>query len=70
MATMKFLLRPDLKARGIKFSNKHLLHLEAKGLFPKRVYLGELTPAWPEPEIDEHQRKLLEARDTAPKSAA
>jgi predicted DNA-binding transcriptional regulator AlpA len=64
---MKFLLRPDLKARGIKFSNKHLLHLEAQGRFPKRVYLGEQTPAWAEPEVDDYQRALLEARN---KSAA
>jgi prophage regulatory protein len=65
---MKFLLRPDLKARGITFSNKHLLKLEAAGKFPKRVRLGELTVAWAEPEIDAYQERLLAERG-APKAA-
>jgi prophage regulatory protein len=65
---MRFLLRDDLKARGIRFTNKHLLKLEADGKFPKRVRLGDQTVAWPEPEIDAYQTALMEARNT-PKAA-
>jgi predicted DNA-binding transcriptional regulator AlpA len=65
---MKFLLRDDLKARGIVFSNKHLIELEKMGRFPKRVRLGAQTVAWPETEIDSYQEKLLADRD-APKAA-
>jgi len=62
---MKFLLRSDLKARGIKFTNKHLLTLEERGKFPRRAYLGERTPAWPENEIDDYQEARLAERDHA-----
>jgi predicted DNA-binding transcriptional regulator AlpA len=66
---MKFLLRSDLRDRGIKFTNKHLLHMERTGKFPKRTYLGPRTPAWTEPEIDAHQAALLAERDAPPKAA-
>jgi len=66
---MNFLLHGDLKLRGIKFTNKHLLTLEARGRFPKRVKLGEQTNAWVELEIEAYQQALLAARDK-PKSAA
>ena len=68
---MKFLLRQDLNERGHlrlpgkpggAFTNKHLLELEAKGKFPRRVRLGVKTPAWPEPEVDEYERTLLAER--------
>jgi prophage regulatory protein len=61
---MKFLLRKDLSARGISFSNKHLLDLERSGRFPKRVRLGAKSVAWSEPEIDEYQARLLAERTT------
>ena len=60
---MRFLLRSDLKARGIPFTNKHLLKLEADGKFPKRVKLGEQTNAWVEEEIDAYQAALVAARN-------
>lgn len=66
---MKFLLRPDLKNRGIKFCNKHLLDLERQGKFPRRTYIGEKTPAWTEPEVDAWQAARLAERDDAPQAA-
>jgi predicted DNA-binding transcriptional regulator AlpA len=55
----KLILRADLKAKkNIHWSNKHLLELERRGLFPKRIYLGPQTPAWAEDEID----ALVEAK--------
>jgi prophage regulatory protein len=65
---MKFILRDGLKARGIAFSNKHLIQLEKAGRFPKRVRLGDQTVAWVEPEVDAYQQRLVEERDT-PKAA-
>jgi predicted DNA-binding transcriptional regulator AlpA len=56
---MPLLTRPDLHTKkGIKFSNQWLWSLEKRGLFPKRKYLGPLTPVWDEAEID----AWLEAR--------
>jgi predicted DNA-binding transcriptional regulator AlpA len=64
---MKFLLRDDLRARGHRFSNKHLLHLEAIGHFPRRVYLGQgRTPAWVADEIEAHEAARIAERDTDP----
>jgi hypothetical protein len=60
---MKFLLRSDLRARGIRWCNKHQLHLEKQGKFPRRVYLGERTPAWPEAEVEAYSAARLAERD-------
>lgn len=67
---MKLLLRDDLKARGHRYSNKHLLHLEAAGLFPRRVRLGGgKTVAWVESEIAEYEAERIAERDKAPAAA-
>lgn len=52
------LLLDDLRARGIKFTNKHLRELEKRGKFPRRRYLGPKTPAWDSEEIEAHERGL------------
>jgi len=68
---MKFLLRQDIQARGHRYSNKHLLTLEAAGKFPRRIRLaGGKTPAWVESEIEEHEAALVAARDAQPPKAA
>lgn len=68
---MRFLTRDDLKERGIRYSNKHLITLEQAGLFPRRVRQGGgKFVSWVEDEIDEYQRARVAARDAAPKRAA
>ena len=62
---MKFLLRDDLRDRGIRWTNKHLLSMERAGKFPRRTYLGERTPAWLEAEIEKFQAERLAKRDAA-----
>jgi prophage regulatory protein len=66
---MKFLLRRDLKSRGIPFTNKHLLKLEREGRFPKRVKLGDQTSAWVEEEVDAYQQALAAARNETSSAA-
>ena len=41
----------QLRDRGITFSREHLRRLEAKGLFPRRIYLSPQKIAWFEDEI-------------------
>lgn len=49
----RLLTRKALRSeKGIAFSNKHLLHLEREGRFPRRIVLGERTVAWREAEVD------------------
>jgi predicted DNA-binding transcriptional regulator AlpA len=65
----KLVLRADLKAKkNIPFTNKHLLELEKRGIFPKRTYLGPQTPAWDEAEVDAYIEERFADRD-APKAA-
>jgi predicted DNA-binding transcriptional regulator AlpA len=61
------LRRADLKRLGIHYSNAHLLRLEARGLFPRRV---RLTPgkggkvAWKEREVLDWLNARAAARAT------
>jgi predicted DNA-binding transcriptional regulator AlpA len=58
---MSLLTRPDLREKkGIPFSNQWLHELERAGKFPRRSYIGALTPVWDEAEID----RWLAARPT------
>ena len=59
---MKFITRDDLKARGIHWSNKHLLEMERAGRFPRRMYLSAKTVAWISSEIDEFQEAKAAGR--------
>jgi predicted DNA-binding transcriptional regulator AlpA len=61
---MKFITRDDLKARGIHWSNKHLLEMERAGRFPRRMYLSEKTVAWIAEEIDAFQAAAVSGRNT------
>lgn len=49
--TPLLLSRTDLKALGIRYSNAHLLRLEAGGRFPVRVRLSPGRVAWLQAEI-------------------
>jgi predicted DNA-binding transcriptional regulator AlpA len=59
---MIFITRGDLRARGIRYSNVHLLRLEADGKFPKRVYLSPARVVWVAAEIDEYVARCIAAR--------
>jgi len=47
----ELITREGLKSLGITYSNTHFLRLEAKGRFPKRIYLSRARVAWIEREI-------------------
>jgi len=49
---MRYYTRDDLKGRGLGWTNKHLLSLEAADRFPRRVYLSERTVVWVADEIE------------------
>ena len=63
------LSRDDLRCRGIRYSNVHLLELEAGGQFPRRVRLTTNRVAWERSEINEWVKIRLEARKTIPQAA-
>ncbi len=46
------LTRGDLRVRGISYSNPHLIDLERRGRFPRRVTLSPAKVAWVEAEVD------------------
>lgn len=51
---MRVLTYSELKpVKGIPYTRKHILELEKRGQFPRRVRLGEASVAWVESEIDE-----------------
>jgi predicted DNA-binding transcriptional regulator AlpA len=62
VAQTKFLSRSDLKTRGIRYSNVHLLRLESDGKFPQRVYLSPARVVWIQSEIDDYIARCIAAR--------
>jgi prophage regulatory protein len=54
--------RDGLNAKGISYSNVHLLRLEADGKFPKRLYLSPARVAWVESEVNEYLARCIAAR--------
>lgn len=59
---MKYITRDDLKHRGLKWTNKHLLALEKAGRFPRRIYLSEKTVVWLLDEIEAFEAKRANSR--------
>jgi len=57
----RLLRRPQLRERGVNYSQKHLRHLEAKGLFPRRIQLGPNSVAWIADEIEAWIRARIRA---------
>lgn len=49
---LRVLDKKALRAKGVTYSNVHLLRLEAEGRFPQRFYLGQNRAAWLEEEVD------------------
>jgi predicted DNA-binding transcriptional regulator AlpA len=63
---MKFLSDSDLRERGIRFSRQHRDRLIKASKFPKPVKPGGYpngVNAWIETEIDEYQKRCVQARD-------
>jgi prophage regulatory protein len=49
---LRILDRKALRAKGVPFSNVHLLRLEKAGKFPRRFSLTENRIAWLETDVD------------------
>ena len=64
----RLLSRNDLRARGIQYSNVHLLRLEEEGKFPRRGYLSPARVAWVESEIDDYIARCIAARGSKPRN--
>jgi len=63
---MKFLSDSDLRERGIRFSRQHPDRLIKTSKFPKPVKPGgnpNGVNVWIETEIDEYQKRCVQARD-------
>lgn len=60
---MRFLLKAEVIAR-VGYTDQHLLRLEKKGRFPRRVQIGPGRVGWPDVEIDAWQAALIAARDS------
>lgn len=57
---MKLLSKKQVREKVV-YSVQHITRLEQKGLFPKRIRLGDSRVAWLESEIDDWiEQKLLE----------
>jgi prophage regulatory protein len=60
---MTIMNHADIRGRGITFSRAHLIRLEKKGLFPKRLQLSPGRVGWLESEIDRWIAERAAARD-------
>lgn len=58
--------RRALRAKGVQFSNVHLLRLEAQDKFPRRIQLSENRVGWLEDEVDEWIDARAAARSSTP----
>lgn len=57
---MKLLSKKQVREKVV-YSVQHITRLEQKGLFPKRIRLGDSRVAWLESEVDDWiEQKLLE----------
>ncbi len=60
----KLITYRELKEKkGIRWSRRHLVRLEAAGKFPKRVVMGANAIAWDEAEVDDTVAGYFTARD-------
>ena len=58
---LRILDKKALRAKGVPYSNVHLLRLERADKFPKRFNLTENRVAWLEEEIDRWIRERVTA---------
>lgn len=59
---VRLLSRKDLAQEGIRFSNTHLIELERRGAFPRRLNLSPAKVAWLEHEIRQWVQSRAQAR--------
>lgn len=59
---MKFLKKKAV-CEKVSYSPAHIDRLEAAGLFPKRVTLGQARVAWVEEEVDAWMRRRMDERE-------
>jgi len=62
---MQIISHADLPAYGIKYSRPHLIRLERKGLFPKRLQLSPGRVGWLRSEIESWISARADARAAA-----
>ena len=62
----RLLTYPELRIKkGIPYTRQHLSRLEKKGLFPRRVHIGDNRVAWVEDEIDDRIEAIAAERGQA-----
>ena len=59
---MKLLSKKSVREK-VLYSPAHIARLEAAGLFPKRVRLGQGRVGWVEDEVEDWLRKRISERD-------
>jgi prophage regulatory protein len=59
---MKLLSKKDVREK-VLYSPAHIARLEAAGLFPKRVRLGQGRVGWVDDEIENWIRQRIALRD-------
>jgi prophage regulatory protein len=62
----EFLIYPELKAEGVRFSRKHLERLERLGLFPRRVKISARRIGWIKTEVQDWVQARIALRDPPP----
>lgn len=60
---MKFLKKREVCIL-VSYSPAHVDRLEASGLFPKRVRLGQQRVAWVEDEVRDWMQRRMDERDS------
>jgi prophage regulatory protein len=65
--SLRILDKKALRAKGVPYSNVHLLRLETQGKFPKRFNLTQNRVAWIEDDVDRWIKERVKAstRDSA-----
>ncbi len=58
--------RNGLRDLGVCLSNTHMLRLESRGRFPKRVYLSPQKVVWLESEVSEWLEDRIQKRSKNP----
>lgn len=58
---LKVLDKRSLRAKGVPYSNVHLLRLERADKFPRRFNLGDNRVAWLEEDVDRWIRERVKA---------
>jgi prophage regulatory protein len=66
----RLLTYPDLRSRGIKFTQKHIRTLVKQGKFPAPGKVGLKTNAWSDDQINKYIEDCVPSSETADDRAA